>query len=355
MTNLRPPSLSQVMAQNTAQSQAQYSASQSGGSSGSSSGGGSSTGSSAGYTAPNYGTGGPIRSQDFNAGWRHDNNGNWVNINAPSGSQYHGTQGLPDWQKNRNNTPTITPQQPQNDLFRQQQEMERQQREMLERQNEQNRQMQQQQMDAMRQQNDVWQKRQEEMQNNMRRMQAEQADFMTNRNTFERMTGYANKNEQERKVVDDYWNNNSNVNKQKSHSDYYNDIKNGVAVPNYEKSRPQYSQAEQQYNRIQKYKSMTSGQLANLFATGEMTSGDLALLQKENPSLAMDVAFTNSLNNSGKVDFEGDQLKMSNDIIKNWYTDLQNDERQSLLANALSNDANIQNAMNDTKNKADKL
>ena len=193
------------------------------------------------------------------------------------------------------------------------------------------------------------------MSRNMQRMQAEQADFMTNRDTFERMTGYANKNEQERKVVDDYWNNNSNVNKQKSHSDYYNDIKNGVSVPNYEKSRPQYSQAEQQYNRIQKYKSMTSGQLANLFATGEMTSGDLALLQKENPSLAMDVAFTNSLNNSGKVDFEGDQLKMSNDIIKNWYTDLQNDERQSLLANALSNDTNIQNAMNDTKNKADKL
>lgn len=354
MTNLRPPSLSQVMAQNTAQSQAQYSASQSGGSSGSSSGGGSSTGSSTGYTAPNYGTGSPIRSQDFNAGWRHDNNGNWVNINAPSGSQYHGTQGLPDWQKNHNNTPTITPQQPQNDALRQQQEMERQQREMLERQNEQNRQMQQQQMDAMRQQNDVWQKRQEEMQNNMRRMQAETPNFITDRKMFEKMTGYDRKNDQERKVVDDYWNN-ANITKNKNASHYYDEIKNSVATPDYERGRPEYSQAQATYSRIAKYKQMSSGQLANLFKNGELTSGDLALLSKENPSLAMDVAFTNSLNNAGKVNFEADQLAMSNDILTKWHTDLNNDERKSLLANALSEDTNISNAMNDTKNKANKL
>lgn len=359
MTNLRPPSLSQVMAQNTAQSQAQYSASQSGGSSGGPSGGGSSggssAGSSAGYTAPNYGTGGPIRSQDFNAGWRHDNNGNWVNINAPSGSQYHGTQGLPDWQKNRNNTPNVIPQQqPQNDVFRQQQEMERQQREMLERQNEQNRQMQQQQMDAMRQQNDAWQKRQEEMQNNMRRMQAETPNFITDRHMFEKMTGYAGKNDQERKVVDDYWNN-ASIAKNKNANHYYDEIKNGVATPDYERGRPEYSQAQATYSRIAKYKQMNSGQLANLFKNGELTSGDLALLSKENPSLAMDVAFTNSLNNAGKVNFEADQLAMSNDILTKWHTDLNNDERQSLLANALSNDTNIANALNDTKSKADKL
>lgn len=359
MTNLRPPSLSQVMAQNTAQSQAQYSASQSGGSSGGPSGGGSSggssAGSSAGYTAPNYGTGGPIRSQDFNAGWRHDNNGNWVNINAPSGSQYHGTQGLPDWQKNCNNTPNVIPQQqPQNDAFRQQQEMERQQREMLERQNEQNRQMQQQQMDAMRQQNDAWQKRQEEMQNNMRRMQAETPNFITDRHMFEKMTGYAGKNDQERKVVDDYWNN-ASIAKNKNASHYYDDIKNGVATPDYERGRPEYSQAQATYSRIAKYKQMNSGQLANLFKNGELTSGELALLSKENPSLAMDVAFTNSLNNAGKVNFEADQLAMSNDILTKWHTDLNNDERKSLLANALSEDTNISNAMNDTKNKANKL
>lgn len=348
MTNLRPPSLSQVMAQNTAQSQAQYSASQSGGSSGGPSGGGSSGGSSAGssvgYTAPNYGTGGPIRSQDFNAGWRHDNNGNWVNINAPSGSQYHGTQGLPDWQKNRSSsTPTQQlPQQPQNDVFRQQQEMERQQREMLERQNEQ------------RQQNDAWQKRQEEMQNNMRRMQAETPNFITDRKMFEKMTGYDGKNDQERKVVDDYWNN-ASIAKNKNASHYYDEIKNGVATPDYERGRPEYSQAQATYSRIAKYKQMNSGQLANLFKNGELTSGDLALLSKENPSLAMDVAFTNSLNHAGQVNFEKDQLAMSNDIIKNWFTDMNNDERQSLLANALSNDTNIANALNDTKNKADKL
>ena len=277
-----------------------------------------------------------------------------MNINAPSGSQYHGTQGLPDWQKNRNNTPTITPQQPQNDVFRQQQEMERQQREMLERQNEQNRQMQQQQMDVMRQQNDAWQKRQEEMQNNMRRMQAETPNFITDRKMFEKMTGYDGKNDQERKVVDDYWNN-ASVTKNKNSSHYYDEIKNGVATPDYERGRPEYAQAQATYSRIAKYKQMNSGQLANLFKNGELTSGDLALLSKENPSLAMDVAFTNSLNNAGKVNFEADQLAMSNDILTKWHTDLNNDERKSLLANALSEDTNISNAMNDTKNKANKL
>ena len=277
-----------------------------------------------------------------------------MNINAPSGSQYHGTQGLPDWQKNRNNTPTITPQQPQNDVFRQQQEMERQQREMLERQNEQNRQMQQQQMDTMRQQNDAWQKRQEEMQNNMRRMQAETPNFITDRKMFEKMTGYDGKNDQERKVVDDYWNN-ASVTKNKNSSHYYDEIKNGVATPDYERGRPEYAQAQATYSRIAKYKQMNSGQLANLFKNGELTSGDLALLSKENPSLAMDVAFTNSLNNAGKVNFEADQLAMSNDILTKWHTDLNNDERKSLLANALSEDTNISNAMNDTKNKANKL
>ena len=277
-----------------------------------------------------------------------------MNINAPSGSQYHGTQGLPDWQKNRNNTPTITPQQPQNDVFHQQQEMERQQREMLERQNEQNRQMQQQQMDAMRQQNDAWQKRQEEMQNNMRRMQAETPNFITDRKMFEKMTGYDGKNDQERKVVDDYWNN-ASVTKNKNSSHYYDEIKNGVATPDYERGRPEYAQAQATYSRIAKYKQMNSGQLANLFKNGELTSGDLALLSKENPSLAMDVAFTNSLNNAGKVNFEADQLAMSNDILTKWHTNLNNDERKSLLANALSEDTNISNAMNDTKNKANKL
>ncbi len=226
---------------------------------------------------------------------------------------------------------------------------------MMRQQQQQQMQMQQQQVNAMKTQNDAWMKRQEEMNRNMQRMQAEQADFMTNRETFERMTGYATKNEQERKVVDDYWNNNSNITKPRNAGDYYNDIKNGVAVANHEKNRPEYIQAEATYGRIQKYKSMNSGQLANLFKTGELTSGDLALLHKENPSLAMDIAFTNSINNSGQVNFEADQLAMSNDIIKNWYTDMQNDERQSLLSNALSSDPNIANALADTKRKADKL
>lgn len=212
-----------------------------------------------------------------------------------------------------------------------------------------------QQAEAQRQQTEQWQKRQDEMNRNMQRMQAEEADFMTNREKFERMTGYATKNEQERKVVDDYWNNNSNIAKPRNAGDYYNDIKNGVAVANHEKNRPEYIQAEATYGRIQKYKSMNSGQLANLFKTGELTSGDLALLHKENPNLAMDIAFTNSINNSGQVNFDADQLAMSNDIIKNWFTDMQNDERQSLLSNALSSDPNIANAMADTKRKADKL
>lgn len=258
-----------------------------------------------------------------------------------------------------NNTPDTLRQQQEEMARQQQQEVQRQQQEMqnqmMQNQQQQNQQMQQQQMDAMKAQNDAWVKRQEEMQRNMQRMQAEQADFMTNRETFERMTGYATKNEQERKVVDDYWNNNSNIAKPRNAGDYYNDIKNGVAVANYEKNRPEYMQAQATYGRIQKYKSMNSGQLANLFKTGELTSGDLALLHKENPSLAMDIAFTNSINNSGQVNFDADQLAMSNDIIKNWHTDMQNDERQSLLSNALSSDPNIANAMADTKRKADKL
>lgn len=171
---------------------------------------------------------------------------------------------------------------------------------------------------------------------------------------FEKMTGYAGKSEQERKVVDDYWNN-ASVTKGKNANDYYSDIKNGIPVPNYEQNRPEYAQAQAKYQRMLKYKSMSSGQLANLFQSGEMTSGDLAELHRENPNLAMDIAFTNSLNNSGKVDFEADQLAMSDAIIKNWFTDLQNDERVGLLANALSNDANINNALEDTKRKADKL
>lgn len=142
---------------------------------------------------------------------------------------------------------------------------------MWQNQQQQQQQMLQQQSDAIKAQSDAWMKRQEEMNANMRRMQAETPDFATNRTKFEQMTGYANKNEQERKVVDDYWNNTS-INKNKNAGDYYNDIRNGIAIPTHEQNRPEYAQAQAQLSRMQKYKGMSSGQLANLFKTGEMTS-----------------------------------------------------------------------------------
>lgn len=123
-----------------------------------------------------------------------------------------------------------------------------------------------QQMEMQRQQSEAWQKRQEEMQRNMARMQAENPNFATDRKLFEQMTGYATKNEQERKVVDDYWNN-AVITKNKSANDYYNEIKSGVAIPNYEQNRGEYAQAQAQITKIGKYKQMSSGQLANLFKT----------------------------------------------------------------------------------------